>query len=68
MRRAAGHPVLSLFDEHHGTVTLPQEWTDQALPALYASVLGQAPILDAACLVKLRELVQLMKKRIDDAD
>ena len=67
VRRVAGRKVLSLFDEHRGTVTLPLEWTDQAVPGPYASGLEPAPILEVACLLQLRELVQLMGKRIDDA-
>ena len=67
MRKVGGREVLSLFDEGNGTVTLPREWTDQAPPSLYSSVLEPAPILHAACLLKLQELVQLIRKRIDDA-
>jgi len=59
--------VLSLFDEHNGTVALPREWTDQAPPSPYSSVLEQAPVLHVACLIKLRELVNFIGKRIDDA-
>jgi hypothetical protein len=67
VRRTGGREVLSLFDERTGTVALPREWTDQASPSVYSSVLEQAPILHATCLIKLRELVQLLGKRIDDA-
>ena len=67
LRRVGGREVLSLFDEHHGAVALPREWTDQASPSPYFSVLEQAPILDAACLIKLSVLLQLIGKRIDDA-
>ena len=67
VRRAAGHQVLSLFDEHNGTAALPRDWTDQAQPSPYSSVLEPPPILHPACLLKLHELVQLMKKRFDDA-
>jgi len=66
MRRAGGREVLSLFDEHHGTIALPREWTDQAPPSGGSSVLAPAAVLHAACLIQLRELVELMKKRIDD--
>jgi hypothetical protein len=62
VRRVGGREVLSLFDEHHGAVALPREWTDQAPPSPYSSVLEQAPVLDVACLLKLQELVQLLKK------
>ena len=58
MRRTGGREVLSLFDEQTGTVALPREWTDQAPPSLYSSVLEQAPVLHVACLIKLQELVQ----------
>jgi hypothetical protein len=67
LRKVGGREVLSLFDEHTGTVALPREWTDQAPPSPYASVLEQAPVLHVACLLKLQELVQLIGKRIDDA-
>jgi hypothetical protein len=66
-RKVGGREVLSLFEEGKGTVTLPREWTDHACPSLYSSVLEPPPILHAACLVKLQELVQLIGKRIDDA-
>ena len=67
MRKVGGHEVLSLFDEHNGTVALPREWTDQAPPSPYSSVLEQAPVLHVACLLKLQELIQVIGKRIDDA-
>jgi hypothetical protein len=66
VRRLGGREVLSLFEDGHGTVALPREWTDQASPSPYSSVLEQAPILHAGCLLKLRELVDLIGKRIDD--
>ncbi|MBE0543835.1 MAG: hypothetical protein IH623_21025 [Verrucomicrobia bacterium] len=65
VRRAGGREVLSLFDEQEGTISLPREWTDQAPPSV--GLLPQAPILHPACLIQLRELTQLRKKRIDDA-
>ena len=67
MRKVRGREVLSLFDEQNGTVTLLREWTDQALPSPYASVLKQAPILQVDCLLKLQELAQVIRKKIDDA-
>jgi len=67
VRRVGGREVLSLFDEHNGTLALPREWTDQAPPSPYSSVLEQAPVLHVACLIKLRELVNFIGKRIDDA-
>ena len=63
MRCVGGHQVLSLFDESKGTIALPREWTDQIEPSLYSTVLEQAPILDAACLLKLHELVKIIKKK-----
>jgi hypothetical protein len=62
-RRVGGQEVLSLFDEHNGTIALPRAWTDHALPSPYASGLEPAPVLDVAGLIKLRELLQLMKKK-----
>ena len=67
MRRAGGREVLSLFDEHNGTIALPREWTDQAPPSSVSGLLPQAPILHPSCLIQLGELAQLLKKRIDDA-
>ncbi len=67
VRRVGGREVLSLFDEHHGVIALPREWTDQVPPSPYATVLEQAPILQAACLLQLSELVQRLTKGIDDA-
>lgn len=67
MRKVGGRDVLSLFDEHTGTVALPREWTDQAPPCPCSSVFEPVPVLHAACLLKLQELVQLIGKRIDDA-
>ena len=67
MRRVGGREVLSLHDEVNGTIALLREWTDQVPPSAYASVLEQPPVLHAACLLKLLELVELINKRIDDA-
>jgi hypothetical protein len=66
VRRVGGRDVLSLLDEHIGTIALPREWTDQAPPSPYSSVLEQAPVLHVACLLKLQELIQVIGKRIDD--
>jgi hypothetical protein len=67
VRQVGGREVLSLFEEGRGTVALPREWTDQASPSPYTNVLDQPSILHPACLIKLRELVELITKRIDDA-
>ena len=67
VRRVGGREVLSLFDERNGTLALPREWTDRAPPSPYSSVLEQAPVLHVACLIKLRERVNFIGKRIDDA-
>jgi hypothetical protein len=67
IRKGGGREVLSLFAEHIGTVALPREWTDQAPPCPYSNVLEPAPVLHAAFLLKLQELVQVIGKRIDDA-
>jgi hypothetical protein len=68
VRRVGGHELLSLFEEAYGTVALPREWTDQAPPSPYSTVLNQPPVLEATGLLKLRELLDLIeKKRIDDA-
>jgi hypothetical protein len=58
-----GREVLSLFEEGRGTVPLPREWTDQAAPSPYSDVLEQAPILHPSCLLKLRELIDLLGKK-----
>lgn len=65
MRRVGGREVLSLFDEVHGTIALPREWTDHAPPSPHATALPTPPILDALCLLKLRELVELIRKGVD---
>ena len=67
VRRVAGREVLSLLDEANGTIALLREWTDQAAPSPYTSVLERPPVLHAACLIKLLELVHLIHKRVDDA-
>ena len=67
MRKVGGREVLSLFDEHTGTVALPREWTDHAPACPYSSVLEQPPVLHVAFLLKLQELVQVIGKGIDDA-
>ena len=67
VRRVGGREVLSLFDEQSGTIALPREWTDHAPPSIASGVLPQATILHPACLIQLRELVELLKKRVDDA-
>jgi hypothetical protein len=67
VRRVSGCEVLSLFEEGCGTFALPREWTDQASPSPYRNILEPPPILHPACLIKLHELVGMMRKRIDDA-
>jgi hypothetical protein len=66
-RRVGGCDVLSLFDEGHGAIALPREWTDHAPPSPYATTLEPPPILHAFCLVKLQELVERIRKGVDDA-
>ena len=66
VRRVAGCEVFSLFDEHNGTIALPREWTDHALPTPFA-LPPPAAILDASCLLRLQALIEHIKKRIDDA-
>lgn len=65
-RRIGGREVLSLFAEGHGTVALPREWTDQAPPSPEATLLEPPPILHAPCLLQLRELLQRVRKGVDD--
>jgi len=67
VRRIGRREVLSLFDEHKGTLALPREWTDHAPPSPCSSMLAQAPVLEVACLIELRNLVSMIQKRIDDA-
>jgi hypothetical protein len=59
----AGRDVLSLFDEHDGSIALPKQWTDLADPSPYDGGLEQPPILHVACLVKLIELVEPLKQK-----
>jgi len=63
VRRVGGREVLSLFDEANGTIALLREWTDQAPPSPYSNVLESPPVLHVACLMKLRELAQVIEKR-----
>jgi len=67
VRRVGGREVLSLFEEGRGVFALPREWTDQASPSPYSDVLEEPLILHATCLLKLRELINLIEKRIDHA-
>ena len=69
MRRVGGEQILSLLDEHtgRGSFAVPREWTDQSPPSPHSSVPEQALVLDAPCLIKLRDLVEALKKGVDDA-
>jgi hypothetical protein len=67
MGRVVGREALSLFDEEHGTVVIPRDWTDQASPSPYTSGLESPPILDPVCLLQLRALCNAIQKRVDDA-
>ena len=58
VRKVRGKEILSLFDEHNGSITLPREWTDQAPPSPYLGLVAHAPVLDVGCLIELRELIQ----------
>jgi hypothetical protein len=55
--------MLILQGTSHGTFAVRREWTDLAEPSPVA-VLGisPAPILDGPCLVRLAELVSLLKR------
>jgi hypothetical protein len=66
IRKAAGREVLSLYDEQRGSLPIPRDWTDQAVPSANAGLIEPAPILDARCLLKLHDLVQTLTKRVDD--
>jgi hypothetical protein len=67
-RRTSGREILSLFAEGQGTIALPREWTDQAPPSPFTTALPTPPILDAPCLIKLRALVEAIRKGVDDAE
>jgi len=67
VRRVGGREVLSLFDEGRGTIALPREWTDDGPPSPYVAVLPTPPRLEVRCLLQLRELVELIRKGVDDA-
>jgi hypothetical protein len=66
VRQIAGREVLSLRDEHHGSIGLPREWTDQSVRSP-GSNLQEPTILDAASLLQLSKLIQGIKKGIDNA-
>ena len=63
IRKAAGREVLSLYDEQRGSLPIPRDWTDQAVPSANAGLIEPAPILDARCLLKLHDLVQTLNKK-----
>jgi hypothetical protein len=66
VRRVGGREVLSLFDEQAGATALPRDWTDQGDEGSYSKVLEQPAILHGLCLLKLSQLVQVVKKGVDD--
>ena len=66
IRKIAGREVLSLYDDKRGSLPIPRDWTDQALPCPRAGLVEPAPILDARCLLKLQDLVRATTKSIDD--
>jgi hypothetical protein len=65
IRKVAGREVFSLYDDQRGSLPIPRDWTDQAVPSAGESLIGPAPILDARCLLKLHDLVRSTAKRID---
>ena len=65
IRKMGGQEVLSLYDDKRGSLPIPRDWTDQALPSGHAGLIEPAPILDARCLLKLHDLVRVATKRID---
>ncbi len=67
-RKVGGREVLSLLAEPNGTVAVLREWTDQAPPSLYSSVLEPSPILQVSCLLKLPELVPEKRRLFGTAD
>jgi hypothetical protein len=66
IRKMGGQEVLSLYDDKRGSLPIPRDWTDQALPSGHAGLIEPAPILDARCLLKLQDLVRVATKIIDD--
>jgi len=66
IKKSASREILSLFDEQTGVFGLPREWTDLAPPS-WENLLDAPPILNARCLLELSNLVQILKKRVDDA-
>jgi hypothetical protein len=66
VRRVGGREVLSLFDEQAGAIALPRDWTDQGDEGSYSKVLEPLPILHGLYLLKLSQLVQVLKKGVDD--
>jgi hypothetical protein len=65
-RKIGGQEVLSLYDEKRGSLSIPRDWTDQAVLPPYSGLIEPAPILDVRCLLKLHDLVRTVTKRIDD--
>jgi Family of unknown function (DUF5372) len=63
IRKVAGREVFSLYDDQRGSLSIPRDWTDQATLSADAGLIEPAPILDARCLLKLRDLVQSRNKK-----
>jgi hypothetical protein len=57
-RKIAGQEVFSLEDEKSGSLSIPRDWTDQAVLSSGAGFLEPAPLLNVACLLKLDELIR----------
>ena len=66
-KKYARHEILSLFDEDKGVFGLPRDWTDLAPPSASNASLDSPVILDARCLLALRQLVEILKRGVDDA-
>jgi Family of unknown function (DUF5372) len=64
-RKIGGREVLTLYDKDRGSVSIPRDWTDQAVLPPYPGAMEPAPILDVGCLLKLHDLVRTATKRID---
>jgi hypothetical protein len=58
--------VVFIYDDKRGSLPIPRDWTDQALPSGHAGLIEPAPILDARCLLKLQDLVRAATNSIDD--
>lgn len=65
-RRVQGQEVLSLFEEQRGSFAVLREWTDLEAQSPWVALESSPLVLDPQGLLKLRQLVDHLQKRIAD--